>query len=207
MQKNNLLKISHFVLLVLLGSSSIKCQNPDSWEIAQNLRQPPNIVLKEIGILPGMNIGEIGAGQGRYVVHVSKEVGPSGSVYASDIDEKKIEYLRSRCTRNSLNNVIPILGSETDPKFPSNELDVIYIIGTYHHIENRIALLSNIRSSLKTNGILAIIENEPSKSHWTSHTTPKDTVLKELDQSGYELIRIADVLDVDLIYLFKVKSD
>ncbi|UCG28080.1 MAG: class I SAM-dependent methyltransferase [Bacteroidales bacterium] len=200
------LKFSHLVLSILLSPVFAGCQSPDEWEAAQNKRQPPDKVLNAIGVQAGMKVGEIGAGQGRYVVHVSKRVGPSGSVYASDIDKKKTDYLKKRCRRDSLKNVYPILGDPADPKFPVHELDVVYIIGTYHHIENRIDLLPTVKSSLKPDGILAIIENEPSKSGWTSHTTPEETVLKEVEQSGYELIRIVDILAVDLIYIFKVEA-
>ncbi len=42
--------------------------------------QPPEKVMKSIGVKPGMTIGEIGAGRGRYTVHLARGVGKKGKI-------------------------------------------------------------------------------------------------------------------------------
>ena len=72
----------------------------DSWEARCNIYQPPEKVMDAIGVKSGMVIGEVGAGRGRYVVPMARRVGDKGRVYANDIDEEALEYVRFRCRRD-----------------------------------------------------------------------------------------------------------
>ena len=49
--------------------------------------QPPEKVMDAIGVKPGMTIGEVGAGHGRYTVHLARRVGHRGKILANDIDK------------------------------------------------------------------------------------------------------------------------
>lgn len=68
------LKTIGLFLIIPVGLLS-QTQFSEPWEKALNKRQPPEIVFKEIGIKPGMTIGEIGAGRGRYTVLLASKVG------------------------------------------------------------------------------------------------------------------------------------
>src|SRR4030042_756098 len=76
--------------------------------------QPPDLVMDILGILPGMVIGEVGAGRGRVTVHLAARVGNKGRVYANDIDPAAVDYLRARCRRQGLTNVKTILSLPDD---------------------------------------------------------------------------------------------
>ena len=56
------------------------------------------------GISKGMTVAEIGAGRGRYVVHLADRVGVNGKVYAEDISKKSLDYLENRCKEGGLKN-------------------------------------------------------------------------------------------------------
>ena len=47
-------------------------------EARLNKLQPPDKVMDAIGVRPGMAVAEIGAGRGRYVVHLAVRVGDKG---------------------------------------------------------------------------------------------------------------------------------
>jgi ubiquinone/menaquinone biosynthesis C-methylase UbiE len=85
-----------------------------------NERQPPDKIMAAIGVKAGMVIGEVGAGQGRFTVHLARKVGESGKIYANDINESSLEHLRDRCKRLGLNNVDIIHGQVEDPLFPKD---------------------------------------------------------------------------------------
>jgi ubiquinone/menaquinone biosynthesis C-methylase UbiE len=193
------------VYFLLLSSVVLFSQyDPDAWEAHWNRRQPAGKVMKVLGVKPGMNIGEFGAGRGRYVVQVANIVGPNGAVYANDIDESKTRYLEHRCRRDNISNIKVILGAVTDPKFPKGRLDVVYCINTYHHVEDPVALLRNIIPALKPGGLLAIIEHAPSKAKdMGGHATPKKTVLDQARAAGFKLVRIETFLELDNIYIFR----
>jgi ubiquinone/menaquinone biosynthesis C-methylase UbiE len=130
----------------------------NSNEARLNRLQPPAQVMDIIGAAPGMTIAEIGAGQGRYVVNLAERVGPSGRVYAEDIDADALRHCAERCRRNGFANVETILGGFTDPKFPPGALDLIFVISSYHHFSDPVALMRNARLGLKPTGRLAIAE-------------------------------------------------
>lgn len=194
------------ILLFILSALMFSQHGHDDWESHWNKKQPAEKVMKAIGVKPGMNIGEFGAGRGRYAVQVARIVGPKGTVYANDIAKNKTDYLEQRCQRDNISNIKTILGNVIDPKFPRATLDVVYCINTYHHVEDPVSLLKNIIPSLRPGGLLAIIEHEPSKADdMGSHCTPKQTVLKQAESAGFKLVRIETFLELDNIYIFRAR--
>ncbi|MFH0762209.1 MAG: class I SAM-dependent methyltransferase, partial [Bacteroidota bacterium] len=106
----------------------------EGWEIKEAERQPPKQIMDAIGVKPGMVIGEIGAGRGRFTVYLAREAGPSGKILANDIDKKSLAYLEERCKKNEFTNVKTIIGEEDDPLLPDNSLDLAIMVYTYHHL-------------------------------------------------------------------------
>lgn len=194
--------------ILCLSSTSIACtkQNKDfaeGWERRLNRIQPPEKIMDTIGLKPGMIIGDIGAGTGRFAVWFADRVGETGKVYANDIDERALRHLERRCRQHGFNNVIPILGEVVDPKIPEGVLDIAFMINVYHHLDKPIGLLKNIIPTLKPEGILVIVEHDPVKSGWKSESTSKEKMVKQATQAGYELIKIEDFLPNDYIYFFR----
>jgi len=205
--------IRKFVILfivIVISQPIVTCQSqndPDAWEHYHNSYQPPEKVLDSLGIKTGMVIAEIGSGRGRYAVHMAKRVGAQGKVYANDIDKKSLDYLKYRIKRDSLTNITPVLGKSTDPMFPAKIIDLVYVINTYHHIDEPVELMKNIPQYLKPGGKWVIIEHDPKKyPQGGSHTTTKEEVLEETDAAGFKLIKMLDFLERDIVYIFEVKE-
>ncbi len=173
-------------------------------EARLNRLQPPGKVLDAIGVRPGMRVAEIGAGRGRYAVQLAVRVGPGGRVYAEDIDAAALEHLRRRCRRWGLENVEVILGGVTDPRLPPARLDMIWIVSSYHHFADPVALLRRARSALKAGGRLAI-------GDWiTIHEAGRKSkssaqIIREVESAGYVLERVDPFLKDNnfLIFIFR----
>lgn len=173
---------------------------PDNANEARlNKLQPPEQVMNAIGIRPGMVVAEIGAGRGRYAVQLAVRVGESGRVYAEDIDEASLDYLRNRCQRWELNNIDIVLGEVTDPNLPAGEMDVIFIISSYHHFADPISLLKRAKPSLKPDGTLAIGE-------WLTSTTP-EKVKEQVEEAGFHLDRVEKFLEKNNFYIYIFSTD
>jgi len=174
-------------------------------EARLNRLQPPARVLDAIGVRPGMVVAEIGAGRGRYAVQLAVRVGRSGRVYAEDIDADALAHLRRRCQRWGLKNITPVLGDVIDPKLPAGQLDLIWIVSSYHHFDDPVTLLRRARSALKPDGRLAIGEwssiNEIGRHHTTS-----EYIIKQMEAAGYILERVETFLKANnfLIYVFRI---
>ncbi len=185
-------------------STQLLSQDPDGWEEYQTSQQPPEIVLKAIELKEGMVVGEIGAGRGRYTVILADEVGEEGHIFANDIDKESLEYLEFRCKRDNLKNITTILGQEYDPLLPDNEIDMIFMVNTYHHISDPVQVLKHAYTSLKSSGTLVIIEGIPERKGGNSdHATPKKELLSQVEKTGFIFDRVAAELQRDNIYIFR----
>jgi ubiquinone/menaquinone biosynthesis C-methylase UbiE len=159
--------------------------------------------MDAIGVEPGMVVAEVGAGQGRYVVHMAARVGPDGKVYANDIVQSKLDFIEDRCEQTGIHNVETILGEVDDPLLPEGELDLVYLINTYHDLEEPVALMRNIIPALKPGGTLVIIEQDTKKSTSEHHAVDQEDLLDKAAQAGYELVRIETFLERDNINIFR----
>jgi ubiquinone/menaquinone biosynthesis C-methylase UbiE len=173
-------------------------------EVDLNERQPPDLILGTIGIKPGMIIGEVGAGRGRYTVHIASRIGPSGVVYANDIVEDYLRAIERRCSDNGLTNVKTVLGELTDPKLPPASLDMVIMVNVVHCLAEPVPLFRNIRKSLKPEGIIAIVEGSLEKlPSAAGEWFPRPKLLKIFADAGYELVREETFLPMDNIYFLK----
>ncbi|MFC2169541.1 class I SAM-dependent methyltransferase [Acidobacteriota bacterium] len=209
--RKNLLLITltcAFLFSFFHSPSLVQSQTVDSWEKGPNKRQPPQQVMDAIGVKPGMIIGEVGAGRGRYTVHLAMRVGEEGKIFANDIKEGALSYLRDRCQRDNIKNVETILGKVDDPLLPKGILDMAIMVWVYHHLDKPVDLLKNLIPSLKPGAAVVIIDPNPeiegeSDSHRSSIA---DRVKKEAGKAGFELIRTETFLSRDNIFILKVKA-
>jgi ubiquinone/menaquinone biosynthesis C-methylase UbiE len=202
--KRNILLTGFTLYLTILFSSQLFSQDADQWEEHQTSFQPPEIVIKAIGLKEGMVVGEIGAGKGRYSVILAEKVGGKGHIYANDIDKESLEYLDFRCKRDGIENITTILGREKDPLLPENELDMIFIVNTYHHISNPVHVLKNAYPALKSSGTLVIIEGVPGKyGDHSDHVTSKEILVSQMKEADFRFEGVIAELKRDNIYLFR----
>jgi ubiquinone/menaquinone biosynthesis C-methylase UbiE len=213
-----MLKESQTVLVLLLSLGLVTSLNSagqdqagvlapeNSNEARLNRLQPPDRVMDAIGVEAGMAVAEIGAGRGRYVVQLAVRVGDTGKVYAEDISKASLDHLEKRCERWGLKQVETILGDVTDPKLPEAELDLIFVISSYHHFADPVTLMRNARPALKPDGILAIGEWLPREDGGGGYNTPEE-MEAELKEAGFRLVRIETFLQKNNMNLYIFKLD
>jgi len=173
----------------------------EAWEVRINDRQPVAKVIEVMGVKPGMVIGEVGAGTGRVTVWLADAVGPTGIIYANDIDAASLDHLRVRCRREGLANVRTILGGVTDPKFPAAALDVAFMTNTYHHLEKPVDLVRNLLPALKPRGRLVIVERDYDRSVHKQEATTRDDFIRQMALAGFKVVSIDTSMSEDNIYV------
>jgi SAM-dependent methyltransferase len=179
-------------------------QRIEEWEKRTFVKQPPEKVMDAAGIKPGMIIGEVGAGRGRFTMHLARRVGAEGKILANDIDEEGLAYLRERCQKAGIRNVETILGEVDDPHFPEGALDMIFMVWTYHYFDLPIAMLEKLIPSLKPGGTMVLVEPDPER--WGDHGISPERMRRDAEQTGLEVLRIDDFLPEDLIFILKVRD-
>jgi len=199
---SSLLACGCFVLAAIgLPAQDSRIAPENANEARLNKLQPPGQVMDIIGAAAGMTIAEIGAGQGRYVVHLADRVGPEGKIYAEDIDADALRHLAERCRRVGFTNVETVLGDPNDPKLPAGKLDLIFVISSYHHFGDPVALMSRARPALKPAGRLAIAEWVPPKEGRGEGTSP-EKMRSQMEEAGFVLERIDTSLEANDLYIY-----
>jgi Methylase involved in ubiquinone/menaquinone biosynthesis len=89
---------------------------------------------------------------------MAERVGPGGKVYASDIQPRMLDLLRKNVGARGLNNVVPVLGVEDDPKLPAGALDLALLVDVYHEFSQPQKMLRKIREALKPAGRMVLLE-------------------------------------------------
>jgi len=182
------------ILCLFLLLTSAECQR-DQW-------QQPERVMDSLHVRPGMVVGEAGAGGGYFTFKLSPRVGTNGKIYANDIDQDKLKQLRQEIERDSITNIIPILGKPEDPCFPDSLLDMVIMVYVIHDVENPVPFLKNIKFYLKEGAPVVIVDRDPDKfGGRTGHFLPREEIEKILSESGYWIHKIMTFLPRDNIYV------
>ena len=118
--------------------------------------QKPTQVIASLGSLDGKTVADIGAGSGYFAVPVGKK---AAKVIAIDIDQRFLDYIEQKKQREKIGaNIETRLASPDSPRLKPGEADMVLIVDTFHHIENRIDYLRNLKKALRKGGVLVIID-------------------------------------------------
>jgi len=117
-------------------------------------------VLDVAGVRAGMTVGEVGAGNGYFTLKLAARIGPSGRIYANDIEEDFLAELRDRSRRKSFSNIETVLGTETDPRLPKGKLDMVFLVRSFHDLSEPVPIMERIAASLKPGGKAVVVEIE-----------------------------------------------
>lgn len=158
-------------------------------------------VMDTLGIAPGKGVADIGAGSGWFTIRAARRVGPTGTVYAVDINPEAIRYIDRRVRSESLPNVKTILSKSDDPMLPKEGVDAVLLLKTYHEVADPVMLLENLRPALKPGARLGIIDRN---GNGTDHGVTSKVVVEEAAQAGYRLLQTYDFVKPDGMDYFLV---
>lgn len=168
-------------------------EHADEWapqfdDPARDEWQKPKEVVNAMEIAPGMTVADLGAGTGYFEPHLSRAVGPSGTVLALDVEPDMVRYLTERAKREGLANVKPAVVAMDDPKLPANGVDRVLIVDVWHHIPERVAYAKKVAAGLKPGGKVFIVDFKLDAKHGPPphHRLPAETILGELHDAGLE---------------------
>jgi ubiquinone/menaquinone biosynthesis C-methylase UbiE len=115
-------------------------------------------ILDAMGLRPGMDVADIGAGSGLISRLIAQRVAPGGTVYAVDISKNMVDYIATTSQKEKITNIKAVLGDPHSPKLTPNSVDVVCIIDSYHHFEFPTDMLTEINKALRPNGALMLID-------------------------------------------------
>lgn len=168
--------------------------------------QKPEQVVEALELRPGARVVDLGAGTGYFSRHLATAVGESGTVFAVEVEPNLVVHLRERAENEKTPNVIPILASLDNPRLPRAVVDLVLIVDTFHHIDDRLGYLRRLRSALTPGGRVAIIDwlkRELPVGPDVDHKIPRQQVIREMEKAGYRLTQAPDLLPYQYFLIFE----
>lgn len=159
--------------------------------------EQPEKALDALKLKPGMVVADIGAGVGYMSLRMAKRVGPSGKVYANDLQPEMLARLRENAAKAKVANVITVLGDVDDPKLPANTMDLVLLVDVYHEFSQPQQMLRKIRETLKPDGRLVLLEyraEDPNVPINPEHKMTVAQVKAELEAEGFVLQPVIETL-------------
>jgi SAM-dependent methyltransferase len=167
--------------------------------------QKPDEVLDALHLQRTDRVADIGAGTGYFSVRIAKRV-PDGKVFSVDIEPDMVRYLGERAHREHLSGLVPVLAA-AGPNLPE-PVDLVLVVDTYHHIENRTAYFAKLKDALVPNGRVAIVDfkmDAPEGPPPRDRVPPEKTIA-ELDAAGYSLVSTHTFLPRQYFLVFQPKG-
>ena len=141
-------------------------------------------VMDLLGIQPGRGVADVGAGSGWFTVRAAQRVGPSGIVYAEDINPKAVAAIDERVKKERLGNVRTVLGTPDDLKLPPKSVDAVLLLKVYHEIAHPVPVMRELRTTLRPGAKVGIIDRN---GNGTDHGLDRKVVEQEMEDAGFRV--------------------
>ena len=167
--------------------------------------EQPRLAIDALKIPKGATVADIGAGSGYMTALLARQVGPTGKVYANDIQARMLDLLRRNIDRQKLTNVETVLGTIDDPKLPAAAIDLALMVDVYHEFSEPQKMLRGIRTALKADGRMALIEyrgEDPSVPIRPEHKMTVAQVRAEIEPEGFRFVKTIETLPRQHIVVF-----
>jgi predicted methyltransferase len=169
--------------------------------------QRPDQIMDALGIAEASVVADLGAGSGWFTVRLARRVGPNGLVYAQDVQPEMLAAISRRVQREGMRNVRVRLGRGSDPRLPARTFDAIVMVEVAHQIDDRVALFRALRTALKPQGRLGVIDyrlNGGGPGPDLDERVDPDLIVKEAEQGGLEWKRSESFLPYQYFLVFGV---
>ena len=132
----------------------------------------------------GQTVADLGCGNGFYVLPAAQMIGPTGMVYAVDVQTQKLAATISIANQFGYKNVKVIQANLGKPllDIDPGSCDLVVMGNILHEIDKKQELIQNIYRVLKTGGRVVAVE-------WKRTATPFGPPLeRRMDQEKLEIM-------------------
>ena len=137
---------------------------------------------------------DFGAGSGAFTLALRELVGPHAEIYAVDKDRRALEELqKAHRERFTTSQNVHILRADFSGMLSLPPLDGIVMANSLHFFKDKEKILRHIRSFLKINGLLLLVEyNVDSGNMWVPYPLSFDTYRLLAPRAGFSEPRVLE---------------
>ncbi|RYD18001.1 MAG: class I SAM-dependent methyltransferase [Verrucomicrobiaceae bacterium] len=152
--------------------------------------EAPTRAIDAMELPSSATVADIGAGSGYHTFLIAPKV-PLGKVYAVDIQQEMLDFIREKSARQGTVNVVPHLGVIDDLKLPPVSLDAALLVDAYHEFSHPAEMLASIHRALKPGGRVFLLEfrgEDPRVPIKPLHKMTEAQARLELEGAGFRFI-------------------
>lgn len=171
--------------------------------------QKPDLVVRKLGLKPGMNVADLGAASGYFTRRMAKYVSPGGVAFAVDIEKNFFPYVLERAYQEGQYNLFTIECTYDDPRLPEKAIDLVLIVNTLHHIQERPAYYDRLKKALRDGGRVVVVDfkkfAEIPVGPSPAGRLKAQRVLREFQEAGFSVDLDYDTLEFQYIVTARLK--
>ena len=117
-----------------------------------------DLLMRILALKPETVVADVGAGTGYYSRRIADLIGPTGKVYAVDVQPEMVKLLQSVSNQRAYSHIMPVLGGVNDVKLPAASVDVAIMVDVYHELEFPYEVLASVARAVKPGGQVVFVE-------------------------------------------------
>jgi ubiquinone/menaquinone biosynthesis C-methylase UbiE len=167
--------------------------------------QKPDELVAALRLAPGARVADIGAGTGYFTFRLARAVGPSGKVYAVEVDPRMAAILRERREKAGFSQVEVVL-TGGGPGLADASVHLAFICDTYHHIGERAAWLRKLKRALRPGGRVVNVDFHDGPlpvGPPPDHKVPEKIVREEFARAGFRLVQEIKILPYQYVLVYE----
>ncbi|MEA3495197.1 MAG: class I SAM-dependent methyltransferase, partial [Bacteroidota bacterium] len=141
----------------------------------RNLFKPFGENIDKFGIQKNSIVVDYGCGPGMHIRKASELVGNEGLVYAVDIHELAIKFVKKIIAKYNLDNVKTFQTDGNKLEISNNTADLIYALDMFHMVKDYKSFLAELNRIGKSNCILILEDGHQ----------PRKKTIEKVKESGY----------------------
>jgi ubiquinone/menaquinone biosynthesis C-methylase UbiE len=173
--------------------------------IGRDAEERPDTLISALQIPAGATVADLGSGTGYYTWRLARAVGPSGKVFAVDVQQAMLDRTAETVGKHQLGNVELVPADEARPRLPMGALDLVFIAHAYHEFSNPEAIILGVNQSLKQGGRLVVVEfaeNHPFGPQDKGERMTEEQIRAEIEPAGFNLDRVLDIVRIEHCLVF-----
>lgn len=153
---------------------------------------PPDEVIDSLGIGPGMNVADIGAGTGYFALPIAAKIAPGGRVFALDLQPEMLTRIREKLAAPEAPQNIELReGEDAATGLPDACADLVLLANLWHEVDDREATLREAARLLRPGGRIAILDWRDDVTRPPGppreHRIAEDETMRALQDGGWNV--------------------